>query len=51
MPVSYTHLAEVVLKGDRRECLRRGFDLDVLLGFDRLMQSVRIAASLSLIHI
>ena len=35
--------AEVVLQRDGSEGLRRGFDLDALLGFDGLMQPVRIA--------
>ena len=36
--------AEIVLQGDRGEGLRRRFDLHALLGFDGLVQAVRIAA-------
>ena len=37
--------AEIVLQGDRGEGLRRRFDLHALLGFDGLVQAVRIAAA------
>ena len=33
--------AEIILQGDRREGLVFAFDLDALLGFDRLVKSVR----------
>ena len=32
--------AEIVLKGDRRERLVLALDLDVFLGFDRLVQAI-----------
>ncbi len=37
--------AEVVLQGNRSECLCRSFDLDMLLGFDSLMQTVTPATT------
>ena len=36
--------AEVVLKGDRGECLGGSLDLDALLGLDGLMESVAVTA-------
>ncbi len=37
--------AEVVLEGDRGQGLVLGLDLDVFLGFQRLVQAFRIAAA------
>ena len=38
--------AEVVLQGDGGEGLCSGLDMDTLLGFDRLVQAIRIATSI-----
>ena len=40
MPDELLVLAEVVLEGDGRERLVLALDLDLLLGFDRLVQAV-----------
>ena len=37
--------AEVVLKSDRGQCLVLALDLDSFLGFQRLVQTIRVAAS------
>ena len=37
--------AEIILEGDRGERLVLGLDLDVLLGLERLVQALRIAAA------
>ena len=43
MPASLLVEAEVVLEGDRGQRLVLRLDLDVLLGFQRLVQAFRVA--------